>query len=70
MKYNCATLRKITEENELPIMINGKLLTKAQLCNQLLNQDCEITLNAKGNAGQTNVLQEINANANACPALP
>jgi hypothetical protein len=72
MKYTCVELRQITKENELPIMRgNGKLLTKAQLCNQLLNQDCEITLNAaKGNAVQSqSVLQEINANANACPAL-
>ena len=70
MKYNCATLRKITEENELAINgEDGKLLTKAQLCNQLLNRDCEITLDIKkadeGNAKQTNVL---NANTNACPA--
>jgi serine/threonine protein kinase len=71
MKYTCADLRKITEENELPIMKNRKLLTKAQLCNQLLNQDCEITLPDKGNGNEVqpqNVLQEINDNANACPA--
>jgi serine/threonine protein kinase len=71
MKYKCEELRKITQENNLAIKgENGRLLTKAQLCNQLLNQNCEIKLPDKGNgnAVQKNVLERINANTNACPA--
>lgn len=64
MKYNCAELREITEENGLAIKgEKGILLTKAQLCNQLLNQDCEITLGDKTNEVVNN---DLNANTNAC----